>query len=164
MDLPAPYGRLRKSVPFDQIEIGIGGIKLFPPEQLEDFQLGYSVRPDGKSLCSSDPGAWQSNWIVIGNETGCGDPLFIDTADTALPVLTAMHGEGSWEPKTIAISFEAFTKSLNELAKIAGGRSGPLALENNPLPPLEREAFLNRIMELNYNRIDLEFWFLLTEF
>jgi len=98
MKLPDRYNEVRESLPSTEVSFGCGGIKLFSLAEIENGQLGYSVAPDGRSLCSGETGAWQPNWVVIGYETACGDPLFIDIRGAALPVFTAIHGEGAWEP------------------------------------------------------------------
>src|SRR5690348_10851647 len=95
--VPQNYFEQRESISFDDIRYGAGGIKLFRAAELDEGQVGYSVSPDGKSLCTGKQGAWQPNWLVVGYETACGDPLFIHTDNPALPVFTAMHGEGEWE-------------------------------------------------------------------
>src|SRR5262249_16007758 len=58
-----------------EVSFRCGGIKLLNLAELEDGQIGYSVTPDGKSLCSGEAGAWDPNWLVIGHETACGDPI-----------------------------------------------------------------------------------------
>jgi hypothetical protein len=114
-------------------------------------------------LCSRNRGAWQPSWTVIGYETACGDPLFIDTADSALPVLTAIHGEGAWEPQPVAISIDAFVQSLEEFARISVGRDNPVESDNNPLPEAERDKFLRRVEELNGMQFKSDFWGVLLE-
>jgi hypothetical protein len=160
--MPQSYLTLRETIPFEELSYGCGGIKLFRPSELNEGQVGYSVSSDGKSLCTGEQGAWRPNWLVIGYETACGDPLFIDNHDSALPVFTAMHGEGDWEPKPVAVSFEAFAKILAEFARIAHERSNPVALDANPLPAHQRDAFLAHTTELN-GGLDAGFWAVLLE-
>jgi hypothetical protein len=83
MNLPPRYNEVRAALPADEVAFGCGGIKLFGADELEQGQVGYAVASDGKSLCSHNHGAWRQNWTVIGYETACGDPLFIDTDDAA---------------------------------------------------------------------------------
>ena len=163
IDLPPRYNEVRAALPVDEVAYGCGGLKLFSADEIEQGQVGYSVAPDGKSLCSGDRGAWQPNWTVIGNETACGDPLFIDTDDSALPVLTAIHGEGSWEPQPVAISFDAFVRSLEEFVRISEGRSNPVECANNPLSEAERDSFLRRVAQLNGTQFEPDFWAVLLE-
>jgi hypothetical protein len=163
MNLPPRYNEGRAALPVDEVAYGCGGIKLFGADEIEQRQVGYSVAPDGKSLCSRDRGAWRPNWTVIGYETACGDPLFIDTDDSALPVLTAIHGEGSWEPQPVANSFDAFVRSLEEFARISEGRGNPVERDNKPLSDADRDSFLRRVAELNGPQFEPDFWAVLLE-
>jgi len=163
MNLPSRYREVRAALPVDEVAYGCGGIKLFGAAEIEHGQVGYSVARDGKSLCSRDLGAWRPNWTVIGYETACGDPLFIDTDDSALPVLTAVHGEGAWEPQAVAISIDAFARLLEEFARISEGRSNPVERDNNPLSDAQRGTFLRRVAELNGTQFETEFWTVLLE-
>jgi hypothetical protein len=163
MNLPPRYNEVRVALPAGEVAFGCGGIKLFGATEIEQGQVGYSVASDGKSLCSGTRGAWQPSWTVIGYETACGDPLFIDTDDAALPVLTAIHGEGAWEPQPVAISIDAFVQSLQEFARISEGRNNPVERDNNPLPEAERDKFLRRVEELNLMRFKSDFWAVLLE-
>ena len=80
----------------------------------------------------------------MGYETGCGDPLFVDTGVSELPVFTAMHGEGAWEPVQVAISVEAFAKCIEEFSRISVGRNNRVEREANPVSDGERVAFLQQ--------------------
>ena len=53
-------------------------------------------------------GEWKKTWVVIANEDLNGDPIFIDLDDSRLPVYTAPHGAGHWEPVLLASSFSGF--------------------------------------------------------
>jgi hypothetical protein len=163
MKLPDRYDKVRENLPSAEVNLGGGGIKLFSVSELEEGQVGYSVAPDGRSLCSGESGAWQPNWVVIGCETACGDPLFIDIGAVALPVFTAMHGEGAWEPVQVAASIEAFAKCMEEFSRISAGRSNAVEHEANPLGDGERTSFLRRIAELNQTSAAPEFWDVMLE-
>ena len=163
MNLPPRYSEVRAGLQMNEVSYGCGGIRLFGPAEIEQGQVGYCVAPDGKSLCDPDNGGWRQNWTVIGYETACGDPIFIDTDDSALPVLTAVHGEGAWEPQPVAISIEAFARSFEEFARVSQGRSNPVDRDSNPLPGNEREAYLRRVAELNQKQFAPDFWAVLLE-
>jgi len=163
MNLPSRYLEARKRLSFDQVSLGYGGIKVFPLREIEEAQVGYSVSPDGAPLCGSEPGDWNANWIVIGYETGLGDPLFIDAGNPDLPVFTAMHGESSWNPDLIGKTPEAFAASFDEFREIAAKRQDPISLEENPITDGERKAFLQRIAELNGIEFAPEFWSVLVQ-
>jgi hypothetical protein len=163
MKLPDNYVKARQTLPLSEISFGVGGIKLLTAEEMEEGQVGYRVTPNGKSLCSEEEGAWQPSWVVIGYETSCGDPLFIDTAEAKLPVLSAMQGEGTWEAMPVASSFTAFVESFREFEGIARGRRNPVELDANPLSEAERSAFLSRVDELNQGEAESSFWAVVTE-
>ena len=163
MKLPDRYNKLRENWPSDEVSYGSGGIKLFGAGELENAQLGYSVALDGNSLCSGESGAWQPNWVVIGYETGLGDPLFVDTDLATLPVFTAIHGEGAWEPVLVASSVEAFGMCIGEFARISEGRSNPVQCEANPVSDEERTLFLRRVADLNQSSKAPEFWSVLLQ-
>jgi hypothetical protein len=156
--IPPQYAHWLETLGFDEISFNVAGIKLFQFEELDEVQIGYARSEEGKSFCNGAAGSWKSDWLVIGNETGLGDPIFIDTSIPDLPVLTAMHGEGSWEPTTIAVSLEHFAVALRTFQEISIGRERPVALEQNPLSARERHDALQRIAGGRGYQIDMDFW------
>ena len=140
--------------------LGYSSVHLWHPSELAKRQVGYSIGPDGKPLSGNRDGDWRSNWLVIGIEGQCGDPLFIDTATAGYAVYTAWHGEGRWDPKPIALSLDGFRAALIAVGKAARGRDNPVALEKNPLTAREREEILEEIQRYNPG-IDLYFWALM---
>ncbi|MFL0801868.1 MAG: hypothetical protein K6L80_15555 [Agarilytica sp.] len=87
-------------------------IILFGSEEIENGQLGYAVSKDGLPLYGENEGQWKKEWYVIGYESGCGDPIFIDTNQEILPVYTAAHGSGAWKKSLMAESIEMFKDVL----------------------------------------------------
>jgi hypothetical protein len=79
------YEQLLMLVP-SNVSFGYSSVSLCHPSELQKRQVGYSVHPDGTSLCGDEDGDWRSNWLVIGDEGECGDPIFIDTAAPGYPV------------------------------------------------------------------------------
>jgi hypothetical protein len=158
MTVPPQYAPWLDSLGFQEISYDVGGLKLFTPEELEEAQVGYSRSAEGQSFCNGDPESWKPQWLVIGHETALGDPIFIDTSASGLPVLTAMHGEGAWEPRMIALSLEDFAVALSAFQKISVGRENPVALEQNPLSPQERDRALRQIAGTKQDEIDMDFW------
>ena len=94
---------------------------------------------------------------MIAHEDELGDPIFTDLAADQLPVFTAAHGEGVWEPVQIADSFDGFLAGLAAVAAVSGGREHPVGLEENPLSDEDRQRVLRTIGEANPNS-NLEFW------
>jgi hypothetical protein len=118
---------------------------------LEAAQQGYSVVPEG------DETDWREEWVVIGHEEMCGDPLFIDTDDDDYPVYTATHGMGEWSPRLIAFTFRHFVQILEQLQVLARGRSNPVELERRPITDQERESFLDFIRRESPD-VEFAFW------
>ena len=151
------YIEIRRSVPFDEVSFRSQTVKLFPVEELEEAQLGYSVGDAGEDFTGENAGDWRRSWLVIAYEDLLGDPIFVDLGEPELPVFTAAHGEGEWSPVLIASSFRGFIEALKEVERVSKGRSNPVEAERNPLPDRERQRVLNRIAELNGSS-SLEFW------
>jgi hypothetical protein len=104
-----------------EVSIGYETIRIFRPEDIASMQAGYSRSPDGTSLVGSGAGDWLPQWTVIGCGEMCGDPIFVDTSAAGFPVFTAIHGEGRWDAKKIAVSLKAFGEALAALAVLARG-------------------------------------------
>ena len=161
MKLPTRFAILRSEIA-NEVSYGFGGIRLFADAELEMAQAGYSVTPNGKSLSDGKEGSWHRDWLVIGYETACGDPVFIDTGAPSLPVMTAMHGQGTWEANPVASSVEAFARCLDEFARVATHRRNPVELSEHPLSDEERREFLQRVAAIN-DGMKSEFWAVLVE-
>ncbi|HFJ9403862.1 TPA: thiamine transporter [Bacillus paranthracis] len=80
------------------IELGTYEIYLFSEIELEKGQIGYRYDKHKNSLLSKEHGKWKDEWIVIGYETGMGDPVFVNIDDDAYPVYTAERGTEVWQP------------------------------------------------------------------
>lgn len=157
------FSSARNSISAREINFGSGGIHLYMPDEIENGQVGYSVAADGSSLVTGGTGAWQQGWIVIGYDTGTGDPLIMDTNDPTLPVLRDFNGQGRWSPVRIANSLDAFLSAVKEFSRLAEGRSTPVELETNPLRQDQIDRFLARISDLDSSEGSLEFWKALLE-
>jgi hypothetical protein len=140
--------------------VGDSTVRISRPAELNHYQTGFAVGPNGVSLCGDCHGDWRRSWVVIGLECDCGDPVFIDTSIEGYPVYTAWHGQGWWDQRPVAVSLEAMRETLITVAEATRGRETSLALTQNPLSVLEREAMLETIRSQNPG-IDLFFWVLL---
>ncbi len=127
-------------ISFNEVTIGLTTIYIFPEDEIDENQIGYSFDSEGQSLVGESNGDWKKNWLVIGYESLCGDPLFTDIETENFPVFTAMHGVGSWNENLIADNFESFVKSLEIGAKCK-----------------LKESCLEEIKTLN-KMSDFEFW------
>ena len=158
MTIPPEYYAWREALGFEEISFGCSGVRLFPLAELDDGQIGYSHSQEGQSFCDGAEGSWKPEWIAIGYDTGLGDPFILDTSSPTLCIMTAMHGEGAWEPYPIARSLEAFAATLRTLKEISVGREYPVALENNPLLAAEKDRVLQLIRSANDDEVDVDFW------
>jgi hypothetical protein len=149
--IPEPYRELRAAVPFDSVSIGYSSIHLAPVKELEAAQQGYSIVPEG------DETDWREEWVVVGYEGMCGDPIFIDTDDDEYPVYTAEHGMGEWSPRLIAFTFRHFVQILEKLRVLARGRSNPMELERHPITERDLESFMEFIRRDSPD-VDFAFW------
>lgn len=155
---PGWYAKWRATLDFDTVKYGVGGIHPFQPDDVPPGQVGFAVASDGESLVGIGPGDWRPEWVVIGHDTACGDPVFASD-EAPHPVFSAMHGEGSWEPKLVAPSIEAFAECLRAFQAFAAGRGGPVELEENLPTPEQQAQFLTVIRSLtNDNQDALSFW------
>ena len=146
------YEDVLERIPSD-VSLGCQTIRVYRAPGVQALQIGYSVCPTGEPLETD----WRKEWVVIGYEECCGDPIFIDSSADGFPVYTAIHGEGVWEAKQIAVSLEAFGHVLVAIADVAKGRETPLALENNPLTLAEKQATIAAIKHQNPS-VSLDFW------
>jgi hypothetical protein len=157
-DAPDWYAHWRALLHFDTIKYGVGGIQLFRPDQVPRGQVGSSVRSDGESLVGRGPSDWRPEWIVIGHETACGDPIFA-SLEAPYPVFNAMHGQGYWNPKLVAPSIDAFAQCLTAFQGFAARRGNPVESDGNPPTPEQQAQFLTVIRSLtNGDQDALGFW------
>jgi hypothetical protein len=146
-----------------EVRLGVGGLRLFGPAEIERAQVGYSATVEGVPLCTGEEGAWNPHWIVIGHDTACADPLILDTGALRLPILYDFNGQERWAPEPVSASLEAFLASFNDFAHLAVGRSDPAHRDANPVTTREREDFLARVAERNNGEVNLDFWEALLE-
>jgi hypothetical protein len=144
------------------VRIGGSGLELFSARGLAKGQVGYSQDPRGRDLTRGRKGAWRKTWLAIGYDTMCGDPILVDLAQPGWPVFTAMHGQGVWEPISIARSFEGFVQGMRVMKRASRGRSSPVALERKPLWPAERAELKNELQCLG-GAAERQFWLMWFE-
>jgi hypothetical protein len=157
MQFPEILLTFRTNLGLDRVEYGAGGVYLYRVDELPSAQLGYSTSPDGTSLCGSGVGDWRKSWIVIGQDLLLGDPIIAESGTAGMPVLTAMHGEGRWDPDQISSSLEHYRNALIQFASVAEGRDNPVKLEGNPLSAKARKAAVMAICG-NDPGADVDYW------
>jgi len=133
----ARYTQAASAIALPQIKFGAGGITFFPHNELDKEQIGYEGT------------GWKKSWLVIARENTCSDPIFVDASDQELPVFTAWHGEGAWDPQPVAASLSKFSEALVFLKPFCANREHPVGLAAHPLSSAERATLgegLGRIL------------------
>ena len=120
--IPERYTTRRSTLLFDEVSYGVGGIELATVAKLPEAQQGYSVNTDGHPLADTELGSWSADWVVIGHEMACGDPIFLSLT-APHPVYTAMseekEEEGEWVPNLIAPTVDKFWDCLERFRRFA---------------------------------------------
>lgn len=138
------------------VALGYSEINFFSNKKLIEEQVGFRVDLKGNSLITGNPGDWQEEWLVIAIDS-LGDPIFVDTSLPQLPVLTATHGEGVWEPEMIADNLDKLETIVSMLNKLSKNRTSPVDLEANPINPKEVNIILTEIEKQNPNS-EISYW------
>lgn len=94
---------------------GAAGFNIESRFTFDEAQMGYRAHPNGEDLTGNNDGDWLPAWYYIGRDTLVGDPFFVDTNSESLPVYTAMHGQGGWDPELVSESLAGFLTSLKYL-------------------------------------------------
>ncbi len=136
-NLPAAYGDLLRALGGENLTITPGpfqAIVLHAAPNLNAAQVGFrGARLGDEGFIA--PHGWRRAWVVIA--TDAGDPYFLDvskaTPDGECPVLTAMQGTGTWEPRLAASSLAQFLRILRVWTRIVGAHYDP----QNPDEPLD---------------------------
>lgn len=149
--------KARKASTIQKVSCGYLTVTLFSPEELDDAQIGYRASETGEDFTGINESHWNPNWLVIGHEDLCGDPIFVDLSHSTLPVFTAAHGQDRWDKELLASTFGGFVLALNEVDRISKNRRNPVELKRNSLSPGEKETLLRQIAAMSESS-NLEFW------
>lgn len=129
---------------------GPSGFSIADEANIKDLQLGYSVHPDGSDLSGANDGDWQKSWVVIGTDTEVGDPFFVDTNESSLPVYTAMHGMGEWSAELVSTSLSSFLEALAYLNSISKQDHAQIDPDENTITdPEELSAIETKLHEIS---------------
>jgi len=124
----------------DDIEIGISDIHLFSEDEIEDAQIGYSIDED-----DNDIEEWiGEEYLVIGVDSACGDPIIVKTDEEQLPIYSMFHDD--WD--SLELIADSFRQYLELLEKIE-----ITDLENKD----ECEEFLENVKEIAPN-VSYDYW------
>ena len=139
----------------NNLSLGYSELNFATSETLPEFQLGYSIDPNGKSLTGEKEGDWYESWIVISSDD-LGEPNFVDLKNGK--IFSAMHRQGDWEPDLISVSLEKYIETINFLFELSKNRDNPVDLENNPITQNEIDQFEKFIEEVNNGEVEFYEW------
>jgi hypothetical protein len=92
------------------INAGLSDIYLYTKDEIEDAQIGFRVDNKGNKIED-----WiGDNYVVIGNDSCCGDPIITDLSNEKLPVYNMFHDDWS-SLRQISIDFEQYIEILNKI-------------------------------------------------
>ncbi|MED1569195.1 copper resistance protein [Bacillus paramycoides] len=140
-----------------ELSIGYSVLIIYSNDALEKEQLGYSIDNKGNSLIGTNKGDWRQSWFVIGHEEEYGNPIFVDMSRRYLPVYTAEHGEGEWNPRIVSSSLKGFIKTSNYLYDLSKGRETPIENKDNALSVSDKAKLLTKII-IQTKRLNIRFW------
>ncbi len=93
-----------------EVGIGCGEIYLYDKNEIADAQIGYRLYPDGRKIED-----WLGDeYFVIGNDSTCGDPIFINVTEKNYPVYYMFHDDWDSAMK-VADSLEQYEQILQAL-------------------------------------------------
>ena len=139
-----------KSKNLKEVFFGSNGFSITDEASISDLQLGYSVNPDGRNMSGPNEGDWQKNWIVIGTDTEVGDPFFVDTNESSLPVYTGMHGIGEWRAELVSTSLFSFIEVLSYLSDVSKQDFAQIDPDENTITdPEELATIKSKLQELS---------------
>ncbi len=133
----------------NDIEIGVSDIHLYSKEEIEEGQVGYRVDDKGNTIKE-----WiGDNYIVIGHDSCCGDPIITDISDKKLPVYSMFHDD--WESlEKITDDFQQYLDILKKIDETDLGNEKDkdnLILEINKIVPNEAEDYWTSIIQNAYD-------------
>ena len=135
--------------------MGYSEIIFFSIDDLDKEQVGYRIDSKGKSLMGNNAGDWRDTWVIFGVDRMLGNPIFIDISTQS--IMTAVHGEGVWEPIIIADSVDTFRRIIQNLKQLSINRETPVEIEKKPIRKEESEQFLSQTRAAN-PKADISYW------
>lgn len=98
----------------DFVNVGLSDIELYSREEIEDVQNEYRyLKRNGEKNKS-----WiGEEYVVIGIDTCCGDPIIAKVDDEKIPIYYMMHGI-SRSLELISDSFDNFMKILELIESV----------------------------------------------
>lgn len=93
---------------FEKVEIGISTLNFFPKDNLEKEQIGYGYDQNR----AESPKWFGKEFVVIGKDSGLGDPIIAKVDETEIPVFT-MFNDDKTSVEKVADSFEQYMGVLS---------------------------------------------------
>ena len=97
---------------FEKVEIGISTLNFFPKDNLEKEQIGYGYDQNR----AESPKWFGKEFVVIGKDSGLGDPIIAKVDETEIPVFTMFNNDKASVEK-VADSFEQYMGVLGMIKK-----------------------------------------------
>ncbi len=130
--------------------------EIFSFDELDEYQIGYSIDLNGNSLVTDEADTWDDSWVVIGYETLCGDPIIIELNEAGYPVSRLMHGMGSWNNGTfLADSIKSFLSILKDIRCFLTEKQ--MLQGKKMIQHKELKVLVNSMIEKN-KTADFEIW------
>ncbi|KGR86994.1 hypothetical protein [Lysinibacillus odysseyi] len=130
--------------------------EIFSFDELDEYQIGYSIDLNGNSLVTDEADTWDDSWVVIGYETLCGDPIIIELNEAGYPVSRLMHGMGSWNNGTfLADSIKSFLSILKDIRCFLTEKQ--MLQGKKMIQHKELKVLVNSMIEKN-KTVDFEIW------
>lgn len=101
---------------------------IYSPGDLVENQLGYRWYSDPSQEDPQPLEGWLPEWVVIG-DIGA-DPIIADTHLAGTPILSAMHGEGEWDPHLMAPTLARYLEAWARWIEICLIRTGAADIQN----------------------------------
>ena len=90
------------------VNIGCGELYLYDKDEIADAQIGYKIYPDGRKIEE-----WFGDeYFVVGNDSTCGDPIFINVSEKNCPFYYMFHDDWEDSIMKIADSLDEYEKML----------------------------------------------------
>ena len=94
----------------NKVDMGLSDIYLCSKDEIEDAQIGFRVDNEGNPIKE-----WiGDNYVVIGDDSCCGDPIITDVSNDKLPVYTMFHDDWS-TLQQIATDFDQYIEILHKI-------------------------------------------------
>jgi len=99
------------NIDINDIEVGLSDIHIYGKDEIEEAQAGYRYNELTGELIEDWIG---EKYVVIGNDSCCGDPIIAKIDEEELPIYSMFHDDWS-SLQIIANSLDQFINILKKL-------------------------------------------------